>query len=153
MKAIGTSWTDEVDWLLIEVRNHESGKPYIELSGRAKDLAENSGVTQMHVSMSHTPLLVSAFVILEGAVNGAVVRGVKWFLDLASARVRSVIARKRARAYVSVLNAVIWPVIIGGPLSNCGGTEGHREGGVRGDFAATRLGSILNISKGLQTVC
>ena len=66
MKAIGTGWTDEVDWLLIEVRNHESGKPYIVLSGSAKELADNSCVVQIHVSMSHTPLLASAFVVLEG---------------------------------------------------------------------------------------
>ena len=71
MKAIGTSWTDEVDWLLIEVRNHDSGKPYIALSGTAKDLTENSGVTQIHVSMSHTSLLASAFVVLEDAATQA----------------------------------------------------------------------------------
>lgn len=71
MKAIGTGWTDEVDWLLIEVRNHDSGKPYITLYGTAKDLAENSGVTQIHVSMSHTSLLASAFVILEDAATQA----------------------------------------------------------------------------------
>ena len=71
MKAIGTGWTDEVDWLLIEVRNHASGKPYIALSGTAKDLAENSGVTQIHVSMSHTSLLASAFVVLEDAATQA----------------------------------------------------------------------------------
>ena len=64
MKAIGTGWTDKVDWLLMEIRNHGSGHPFIELSGSTKDLAENSGVTQIHVSMSHTPLLASAFVVL-----------------------------------------------------------------------------------------
>ncbi len=69
MKAIGTGWTDKVDWLLMEIRNHDSGQPFIELSGSTKDLAENSGVTQIHVSMSHTPLLASAFVVLEGAAT------------------------------------------------------------------------------------
>jgi holo-[acyl-carrier protein] synthase len=69
MKAIGTGWSEEVDWLFIEVRNHDTGKPYIELSGTARDLAEKNGVMQMHVSMSHTPLLASAFVILEGAAT------------------------------------------------------------------------------------
>jgi holo-[acyl-carrier protein] synthase len=41
MKAIGSGWTEEVDWLLIEVRNHESGKPYIVLSGSARELARS----------------------------------------------------------------------------------------------------------------
>lgn len=69
MKAIGSGWTEEVDWLLIEVRNHESGKPYIVLSGSAQELAERGGVTQILVSMSHTPLLASAFVVLEGGAT------------------------------------------------------------------------------------
>jgi holo-[acyl-carrier protein] synthase len=65
IKAIGTGWTGDVDWLHIEVRTDESGKPSIHLSGSADDFAKSKGVTQIHVTMSHTPMLASAVVILE----------------------------------------------------------------------------------------
>lgn len=65
MKAIGTGWTGDVDWLHIEVRTDESGKPSIHLSGSTSDIARSKGVTQIHVSMSHTPMLASAVVVLE----------------------------------------------------------------------------------------
>jgi holo-[acyl-carrier protein] synthase len=42
-----------VAWREIEVLNHQSGKPYIRLHGRAIDEAEKLGITEMDVSMSH----------------------------------------------------------------------------------------------------
>ena len=65
MKAIGTGWTDDVDWLHIEIRAEESGKPYIQLTESTEGLTKIKGVTKIHVSMSHTPIVASAFVILE----------------------------------------------------------------------------------------
>lgn len=69
MKAIGTGWTDEVDWRHIEIRNDEAGKPYVQLYDLTEGLARTKGVAQIHVSMSHTPLVASAFVVLEGSIR------------------------------------------------------------------------------------
>jgi holo-[acyl-carrier protein] synthase len=69
MKAIGTGWTDEADWRHIEIRNDEAGKPYVQLYDLTEDLARTKGVAQIHVSMSHTPLFASAFVVLEGSIR------------------------------------------------------------------------------------
>jgi holo-[acyl-carrier protein] synthase len=65
MKALGTGWTGDVDWLHVEVRTDESGKPSIHLSGSTGDIAKGKGATQIHVSMSHTPMVASAVVVLE----------------------------------------------------------------------------------------
>jgi holo-[acyl-carrier protein] synthase len=67
MKALGTGWGGDVDWLHIEIRTDEAGKPSLILSGSTGDFAKSKGITQIHVSMSHTPLLASAFVVLEDA--------------------------------------------------------------------------------------
>lgn len=69
MKAIGTGWTDGVDWRHIEIRNDEAGKPYVQLYDLTERLARTKGVARIHVSMSHTPLLASAFVVLEGSIR------------------------------------------------------------------------------------
>jgi holo-[acyl-carrier protein] synthase len=69
MKAIGTGWTDEVDWLHIEVMLETSGQPYIVVSGTTKQLVESKGVTDIHLSLSHTAFVASAVVVLEGPVR------------------------------------------------------------------------------------
>lgn len=66
MKAIGTGWTDEVDWLHIEVMVETSGQPYIVVSGATQQLVESRGVKDIHLSLSHTALVASAVVVLEG---------------------------------------------------------------------------------------
>jgi holo-[acyl-carrier protein] synthase len=52
MKVLGTG-NRGVAWREIEVLYHESGKPYIRLSGRAVKEAEKSGIKEIDVSMSH----------------------------------------------------------------------------------------------------
>ncbi|MCB7128457.1 MAG: holo-ACP synthase [Candidatus Brocadiales bacterium] len=50
VKALGTGmkWTD------IELLNDSSGRPYLKLYGRAKELAEEKGVGSWDVSITHT---------------------------------------------------------------------------------------------------
>ena len=65
MKAMGTGWTDEVDWLHIETRTDESGKPSLILSGTTELIAKTRGVSKIHISMSHTSAIATAVVVLE----------------------------------------------------------------------------------------
>lgn len=65
LKALGTGLrggrlTD------IEVYNDCMGKPCLRLSGYFAALAEERGVTRVHLSMSHTKDLAMAQVVLEG---------------------------------------------------------------------------------------
>jgi holo-[acyl-carrier protein] synthase len=66
MKAIGTGWGKGVQWEDIEIVSEESGQPTLRLRGEADAISKQRGVTRIHVSLSHTPSLALAQVVLEG---------------------------------------------------------------------------------------
>lgn len=49
----------------IEILREENGKPYINLYGKAKKYAEENGITRIHISITNTKELASAFVVGE----------------------------------------------------------------------------------------
>lgn len=64
-KAIGTGlWAEGVDWKDIEITRETSGKPTLHLHGGAKIHADQQGVTNFMVSLTHTRELAQAQVIL-----------------------------------------------------------------------------------------
>jgi holo-[acyl-carrier protein] synthase len=65
LKAAGVNWIDEFNFNEIEVLNEASGKPYLKLSGSAKEWAKSVGVSSMLLSISHTKAYATATVILE----------------------------------------------------------------------------------------
>ena len=64
-KALGTGWANGIRWLDVEISHQASGKPELLLSGRARELANELGVTRAVVSISHANRYVVAQVILE----------------------------------------------------------------------------------------
>jgi holo-[acyl-carrier protein] synthase len=66
MKAIGTGWRRGVRWQDFEVANLPSGKPTLRLHGVASRIAEQLGVRNIALSMTHTAELGMAQVLLEG---------------------------------------------------------------------------------------
>lgn len=65
MKSLGTGWKDGVRWKDIEVITDPSGRPEICLHGKVKDLFENRGLRQSHLSLSHEGDYSVAMVVLE----------------------------------------------------------------------------------------
>ena len=65
MKALGTGHRQGVRFIDIEVCHEKSGKPYINLYGKSKEIADKLGVKNIHVSMSHLEGIVAAAVIFE----------------------------------------------------------------------------------------
>jgi holo-[acyl-carrier protein] synthase len=65
-KALGKGLSEGMTWTDVKVVNDESGKPFIELRRRAKEIADEMGVKTIHVSLSHTDDCSIAVVILEG---------------------------------------------------------------------------------------
>lgn len=47
------------------VRRAESGAPVLEVTGRAAELASRAGVVRWHVSLSHSDLVATAYVLAE----------------------------------------------------------------------------------------
>ncbi len=65
LKAIGTGLRDGISLLDIEITNNELGKPCVSLTGKSKELVNRLGITEIHISMSHTKTLASAFIIIN----------------------------------------------------------------------------------------
>ena len=66
MKALGTGWTDEVDWQDIEILREASGKPALVLKGKLLDTSKRLGLKKPLLSLTHTSRNSIAVVILEG---------------------------------------------------------------------------------------
>ncbi|HMJ08543.1 MAG TPA: holo-ACP synthase [Pyrinomonadaceae bacterium] len=65
LKALKTGWRGKVTWHDIEVVRDEQGAPSLNIRGEALTLLAAIGVTQIHLSISHTTEHAIAQVILE----------------------------------------------------------------------------------------
>ena len=63
-KALGSGLSGDLDWRDVEVRNERSGKPILRLSGTTAIKANDLGVVDSFVSMSHTEQYAIALVLL-----------------------------------------------------------------------------------------
>jgi len=57
-----------VGWHEVRVRRASSGRPILELHGRALAAAQAAGASRWHVSISHDAGVAAAVVVLEGGV-------------------------------------------------------------------------------------
>ncbi len=71
LKALGTGWRDGIAWRQIEVRRAPSGRPSLVLTGRCAEIADDLGIVQWHVSLSHTDTNAIASVLGCGAALAA----------------------------------------------------------------------------------
>jgi holo-[acyl-carrier protein] synthase len=65
MKAIGTGWHGGVRWRDFEVTNLPSGRPTMQFHGKAAEYAQQLGVQNISLSITHTSVQAMAMVILE----------------------------------------------------------------------------------------
>jgi len=65
MKALGTGWKRGITWRDFEVANLPSGRPTLRFYGVASQVAQQLGVRQISLSLTHTAELAMAHVILE----------------------------------------------------------------------------------------
>ncbi len=61
LKAMGTGWSNGIQWTDIEIANQMGGKPVVKLGGAANDMAEAKGISEVLVSISHCRLFATAF--------------------------------------------------------------------------------------------
>ena len=54
LKLIGTGWRGRIAWTDIEVINNAAGRPVVEISGEVKRVAQDLGVEQITLSITHT---------------------------------------------------------------------------------------------------
>jgi holo-[acyl-carrier protein] synthase len=65
MKAVGLGWSENAEFLEIEIVSTESGKPEIRLHGKSKAHYEANDYSRILLTMSHTSLTAVAVVLIE----------------------------------------------------------------------------------------
>jgi holo-[acyl-carrier protein] synthase len=65
LKAIGTGWRFGIRFADIDVFHDDLGKPFIRVTGKAKELITDLSISKIHVSLSHLKEMATAIVILE----------------------------------------------------------------------------------------
>jgi len=65
MKALGTGWRRGITWQDFEVANLPSGRPTLKFSGRAAEIAQQLGVKNVALSLTHTAQQAMAQVLIE----------------------------------------------------------------------------------------
>jgi holo-[acyl-carrier protein] synthase len=53
LKVLGTGWRNGIRWTDIEVVNEPSGRPQVRLAGECRRLADQMGMEQIAVSITH----------------------------------------------------------------------------------------------------
>jgi holo-[acyl-carrier protein] synthase len=66
LKAIGTGWRKGISWRDMEIRNEPGGKPIVGLRGGVKDVVEQLGITDIHVTISHCRSHATATAVAVG---------------------------------------------------------------------------------------
>jgi len=66
LKCLGTGWSGGIAWTDVSVRNDASGAPNLDVTGRAREVAEAMAVSRWLVSLSHTEGMAIASVMALG---------------------------------------------------------------------------------------
>jgi holo-[acyl-carrier protein] synthase len=69
LKAIGTGWRKGISWRDMEIRNEPGGKPTVGIRGGVKDVVEQLGITDIHVTISHCRSHATATAIAVGEIT------------------------------------------------------------------------------------
>ena len=65
LKALKTGWRGKITWHDIEIVSGENGVPSLIIEGEARNILDDFGANQIHLSLSHTTDHAVAQVILE----------------------------------------------------------------------------------------
>jgi holo-[acyl-carrier protein] synthase len=69
LKLIGTGWRGKIAWTDIEVVNNAMGQPIVEISGEVLRIAEEQGIEQITLSITHTADFAIASAVALRAVE------------------------------------------------------------------------------------
>ena len=63
LKLLGTGWRGKIAWTDIEVINNQLGQPVVEITGEVKNIAQQLGIEQITLSITHTANFAIASVV------------------------------------------------------------------------------------------
>jgi len=73
LKALGTGWGRGICWTDVEVANTPAGSPKIRLGGRCRKIADQQGLSDILVSISHTPYQAVAVALAQARAAGGAI--------------------------------------------------------------------------------
>lgn len=65
LKGVGLGMAGGVGFRDVEVATGAKGKPELRFHGRAREMVDRAGITESHISLSHTDRYAVAVVVLE----------------------------------------------------------------------------------------
>ena len=60
LKVLGTGWRGQIAWRDIEILNNSNGQPSVQLTGECRRVADQLGITQILITITHTPNYAAA---------------------------------------------------------------------------------------------
>jgi holo-[acyl-carrier protein] synthase len=63
LKAIGTGWRRGISWRDVEVRNDGGGKPIAHITGGAREVMDQLGVSEIMITISHCRSHATAYAL------------------------------------------------------------------------------------------
>ena len=67
LKVLGTGWRGKIAWRDMEILNNEMGQPHVTLTGECERIADQLGITEILISITHTENYAAATAIGIGA--------------------------------------------------------------------------------------
>lgn len=67
LKVLGTGWRGRITWRDMEILNEDHGRPFVTLSGECRRVAEQLGITEILISITHTENYAAAVATGIGA--------------------------------------------------------------------------------------
>ena len=67
LKVLGTGWRGKIAWQDMEISNEDSGQPRVKLTGECQRVADQLGITDILISITHTENYAAATAIGIGA--------------------------------------------------------------------------------------
>jgi len=65
LKALGTGLRDGISWQDMEIKRNDLGKPELQLTGRAREIFTDQGLSSIFLSLSHDGGTAISMVVLE----------------------------------------------------------------------------------------
>ena len=70
LKLIGTGWRGKIAWTDIEIVNNSMGAPQVNLTGEVESIANNLGIREISISITHTANFAIASAVAMTESNG-----------------------------------------------------------------------------------
>ncbi len=66
LKSMGTGWAKGIRWIDLEIQTLPGGQPVVHINGKAKEICQSRGISEILISISHCHAYATAFATALG---------------------------------------------------------------------------------------